>query len=227
MYLYIGNSSNSGSGGSNDPPKKNPKLPKEHEYDSGIIVMILLVISIVNATIIVIDRLFLYQFSELDKSKDGPIIEISLGSNGRMEKLKAKIRKHHLRPKNQPRGNITDRVRNFVKSLGQVKGAQGVRESDEVGHIIGDLLGGPCDKTYNFFPQAPYCNMDYFHTVENIIHKFLDTLSNDAYVEVDVQLVYVDYIAGISPNRPRMLKLYIVYFDGSHHMIQVETISNM
>lgn len=173
--------------------------------------------------IVMISTLFF--LIELDQSKDSPIIEISLGPNGRPERIRAKIKKHHLRPRGQARGNITARVRRFVRSLGQVVGVRDVRESDEVGHIIGDLLGGPCDRTYNFFPQSPFCNMDYYHQVESAIHDYLSARSsNDAYVEMDVQFVYVDYIAEVSPNRPRMLKVTVRYSDGTTETFEI---SNM
>ncbi|KAJ6645872.1 hypothetical protein Bhyg_01081 [Pseudolycoriella hygida] len=153
-------SSGTGSGNGNDPPKQNPKLPGEHEADE-------------------VD----YDY-ELQRSSSNPITEIHLGPNGRVEELTAIIKKHHLRPIGQGRRHITSRVRRFVNSLGQVFGHKGVRDSDEVGHIIGDLLGGPSDQTYNFFPQSPHCNMDYYHKVENEIYDYLKANESSAHVEI-------------------------------------------
>lgn len=142
-----------------------------------------------------------------------------------METLKAVVRKRHLRPKDQARRNITARVRRFVNVLGQVIGVRGVRESDEVGHIIGDLLSGPHDRTYNFFPQSPQCNMEYYHKVESAIYDYLKAHNgNDAYVEVSVQMVYVDYLSGVSPNRPRTIKVQLTFSNGR---IETFELSNM
>jgi hypothetical protein len=88
-----------------------------------------------------------------------------------------------------------------------------------VAHIIGDLLSGPSDKTYNFFPQSPFSNMQYYHTVESRISKYLKKQKEDgngrtAYVNFYAELVYVDYFADWRPNRPRQLRIKLVYSNG-------------
>lgn len=160
------------------------------------------------------------------RNSGNPITAITLGPNGRVEKLMACIKKNHLRPLGQKRRNITERVRRFVEALGQVRGGvKGIRESDEVGHIIADLLGGPHDLTFNFFPQSPQCNLEYYNKVEKRIY---DYLKNARYslssVTVIVEMVYVDYISGISPDRPRMIKVSIMFSDGTFSHIKL---SNM
>lgn len=152
----------------------------------------------------------------MDESTEIPITNIQLGPNGRVESLNAVVKKNHLRSKDQNRCNITARVRHFVDSLGQVRGGvKGLRESDEVGHIIGDLLGGPHNRTYNFFPQSPQCNMAYYNNVEKAIFKYLNSQnSNYAFVEVSVQLVYVNYLTGVSPDRPRAIKVRLKFSNG-------------
>lgn len=140
------------------------------------------------------------------------------------------IRKRHLRSRGQSRGNITARVKRFVASLGQVKsgiiyqrGEKRDRESDEVGHIIADSLGGPHDRTYNFFPQSPYCNMEYYHKVEKPIYDYLSQDENkNAHVQVAVRLRYVDYLNGVSLNRPNRLIIYTYYTDGKNLIKKVK-----
>lgn len=122
------------------------------------------------------------------------------------------ITKRHLRPLGEDRRNITARVRRHIEALGQVhSGVRGVRESDEVGHIVSDLLGGPHDRTYNFIAQSPQCNMQYYHKVEKPIYDYLSARDDDAFVFIDVQMMYVDYLAGVSPDRPRAIKVFVWY----------------
>lgn len=130
--------------------------------------------------------------------------------------LEAKVKKCHLRANDEARFNIPARVRRFVESLGRVKGGvKGTRDSDEVGHIIGDLLGGPHDCLYNFFPQSPHCNMEYYHKVEKAIYDYLmQQNSDEAYVEVIVRLVYIDYMTDLSPNRPWKIKVLLRFSNG-------------
>lgn len=93
-------------------------------------------------------------------------------------------------------------------------GEIGFRESDEVGHIIGDLLGGPNHRTYNFFPQSPNCNMEYYHKVEKPIYEYLSEQNGNDLVKIRIDMVYVNYLAGVSPNRPRMIKVKLTWPDG-------------
>lgn len=169
--------------------------------------------------------------SDLDLDSDNPITYIKLGSNGRVELLKAKIQKEDLRQRviaARFRRNIPARVRRFVSALGQVKDSSnsGTRESDEVGHIIADSLGGPHDRTYNFFPQSPNCNMEYYHRMERKVYDFLDsTKKDDVFVVLNIELVYVDYyIEAVSPDRPRSIKVSIQYSNGKHETFEL---SNM
>lgn len=158
-------------------------------------------------------------------SSENPITDIVLGPNGRVEKLGATIRKHHPRPRGQPRRNITARVKRFVESLGRVKSdIKGLREKDEIGHIIGDSLSGPNDCTYNFIPQSPNCNMEYYHKVESAIYDYLEAHGQEDYVTVRVEMVYVDYIEGLSPDRPRTIKVSVQYSNGKNSTFEL---SNM
>lgn len=166
-------------------------------------------------------------FYDDDPNSFNPIDEIVLGPNGRVQMLEATIRKWHLRPRDKPRRKITTRVRRFVRSLGQVINLNnsGTREADEVGHIIGDCLGGPNDRTYNFFPQSPNCNMEYYHKVERAIYDFIDASKIDVVsVSLTVEFVYVDYVAGVSPNRPRSIKVTIQW---GHYKTEFFELSNM
>lgn len=129
------------------------------------------------------------------------------------------IRKSHLRPRGSTRQNITARVRRFVDTLGRVVGIPGVRESDEVGHIIADCLGGPSNMTYNFFPQSPHCNMDYYHNMESRIYDYLEKNGygfDEGFARVSVQFVYVNYITGLSPNRPQAIKVIVEFSNGTN-----------
>lgn len=159
-----------------------------------------------------------------DHTDNNPIDQVYLGQNGRVQELEATIKKCHLRPRGAPRRSITARVRRFVNSLGQVNSSLGelVREkwysseSDEVGHIVADCLGGPHDRTYNFFPQSPFCNNDYYHKMEKAIYDYLDASKpeDNLFVYLHIEFVYVDYIKGVSPNRPRKIKVSIMYSNG-------------
>lgn len=154
-----------------------------------------------------------------------PIQDILLGPNGRVEKLEATIRKYHLKPRGQPRRSITARVRRFVESLGLVKSdIKGIREKDEIGHAVGDSLSGPNDCTYNFFPTSPNCNMQYYHKVERAIYDYLEAHGHDDYVILRLEMVYVDYIDGLSPDRPRAIKVHLHYSDGKESTFEL---SNM
>lgn len=216
-----------GTGRGNEPPKKNPKLPKEH-YDSG---------DFYNcfaddgrSSKLIISILFL-NILEPEWSIMNPITDVLLGRNGRVEKLEATIRKYHLKPKGQRRHSITARVRRFVESLGLVrsdikyeKDETQIRENDEIGHAVGDALSGPNDCTYNFFPQSPNCNMQYYHKVEKAIYNYLEAHDHDDYVILRLELVYVDYMKGLSPDRPRTIKVQIVYSNGKKSTFELSNL---
>lgn len=177
-----------------------------------------------------------------------PITKVRLGRNGRVEMLEATIRKCHLKPrpkKNEPkrrRPKVTRRVERFIESLGPVKSEiikkkrkkgekkdeeeeKNIRENDEIGHLVGDRLSGPHDVTYNFIPQSPNCNMRYYFDVECEIYEYLEEHDQDDYVRLRVEMVYVDYyIAGVSPDRPRALRVYLEYSDGKKRTLEL---SNM
>lgn len=166
----------------------------------------------------------------LDTSTNGPITKIALGRNGRPWKTKAVFKKRHLKPriprhlktKEQRRGTISARVKRFVNFLGRVKSdvkyakkEKKIRESDECGHIAGDALSGPSDKTYNFFPQSPFCNAQYYDLVEKPIYDYLESSTDpDAYAELFVQMIYVNYFGGVSSDRPAKILVVIKYSDG-------------
>lgn len=198
-----------GNGNGSDPPSdRNPNLPNEHERDENTFDSGTLTIYLINFVAL----MNIFDFIELDGS-GSVITDITLGPAGRVEKLKAVIKKKNLRPRGQNRRNMTARVRNFVRSLGQVRSnVRGVRESDEVGHIVGDCLGGPHDRTYNFFPQSPHCNMTYYIEMEDVIYRYLARNGDQSYVTMHVELVYVDYMQ--SPNRPRMIKVRLEFSNG-------------
>lgn len=152
-----------------------------------------------------------------------------LGRNGRVEKLEATIRKRHLRPRpkpgDKPKKTHSKRVERFVKSLGAVDTVYiGIREKDEVGHLVGDQLSGPKDKTYNFIPQSPQCNMQYLWKVENKIYEYLEQGDEDDYAVLRVEMVYIDNFKGLSPDRPTMLKVHVVF--SNREKITIE-LSNM
>lgn len=145
-----------------------------------------------------------------------PVTSVQLGQAGRVEILKATIEKCHLKELGKPRRRISKIVRRFVESLGQVKGGvKGIRDSDEVGHIIADCLGGPNDFLHNFFPQSPQCNLEYYKKVEKAIYDYLIAQnSTDAYVEVKVELNYNHDKYGLSPNRPIEIWVWIKFSNG-------------
>lgn len=186
---------------------------------------------------------------KLEVREGDPITNVVLGQNGRVEVLEATIRKCHLKPrpkKNEPkpsRKKVTPRVERFIESLGQVRSdlkvkkrkkhkgqkkdeeeEKRIRENDEIGHLVGDRLSGPHDVTYNFIPQSPNCNMRYYFDVECEIYEYLEERDQDDYVRLRVEMVYVDYIEGVSPDRPRALKVYIEYSDGKKSTLEL---SNM
>lgn len=162
-----------------------------------------------------------------------PITNVVLGRNGRVEMLEATIRKCHLKPrpkKNEKRRNrrkVTARVRRFFESLNPVTSeisTEEIREKDEIGHLVGDRLSGPHDVTYNFIPQSPECNMRYYFDVECEIYEYLEERDQNDYVRLRVEMVYVDYLKGVSPDRPRALKVYLEYSDGKKRTLEL---SNM
>lgn len=161
---------------------------------------------------------------EVELSTGSPIISVVLGQNGRVEKLEAKIRKCHLKPRGKRRRKITARVRRFVKSMGVESDIKGVREKDEVGHLVGDSLNGPNDRTYNFIPQSPQCNLDYYFKVERDIYEYLEEHGQHDYVVLRLEMVYVDYITGLSPDRPRVIKVHLKFSDGKESTFEL---SNM
>lgn len=164
-------------------------------------------------------------FLELDTSKDTPITGFLLGPNGRVQWLKAKIKKSHVKPKGQERRRIADRVTRFVKSMGQVKSPYEALGNDVRGHLVGDQFSGPHDRTYNFIPMSPQCNKDYLKYVEMPIRNYLDrSLSDDAYVELYVEMDYVDYLADLSPDRPRMVKVRVMYSDGKVEEFEISNL---
>ena len=143
---------------------------------------------------------------------------VKVGPEGRVEHIQAKLMKNNLRKGPRKGRGYTERIKRFVESLGMVKvekppkGEKRSRVADEVGHVVGDSLCGPTDKTYNFFPTSPYCNMEYYNKVEKPIYEFLDKqwiLASIAHVTLDVQFDYVDYYD--YPNRPRRLRIKVVY----------------
>lgn len=145
---------------------------------------------------------------------DGPITAVKVGKNGRVEKLKATVKKKHLKPKGKARREITARVRRFVEKLGQLKYLNGIDLSDQVGHIIADCLGGPHDRTYNFFPQSPYCNSEYYLWMERYVYDFLDSRGDDDFVNLTVELIYADDHIGDSTDRPITVKVIAKYSNG-------------
>lgn len=152
----------------------------------------------------------------MDPKSDGPIVAIKLGPNGRVWKLEAKIKRIHLKPVGKKRHDVTSRVRRFVAFLGQVRsGEKGCQDSDQVGHIIGDCLGGPHNRTYNFFPQGHWCNETYYTEVEKPIYDYLSNAKDGAYVEMSVRMVYVDYVPGLSPHRPKLIGVKLRFSDGT------------
>lgn len=149
----------------------------------------------------------------LDASDDGPITRIVLGRNGRVERFGATFRKHHVKPPRSPRATITARVSRFVESLGQVRGIpmEGIRQYDERGHLAADSLSGPSDRTYNFVPMSPFCNMEYKRLVEDPIKAWLRNCKSPNYcVVLSVELIYVDYVP---TDRPQMIRVWIAYSD--------------
>lgn len=171
----------------------------------------------------------------MEVSPDNPITYVLLGRNGRVEKLKATIRKRHLRPRPPPKKpnekrrkkkkTYTPRIKRFVDSLGRVNiYVVGFREIDEVGHLVGDLLGGPRNATYNFIPQSPLCNMQYYNRVESNIYEYLEQRAQDDYVMLSVEMVYIDDFKGLSPDRPTMLKVHLTFSNGEESTFEL---SNM
>lgn len=169
---------------------------------------------------------------KLELRSGGPITYVRVGRNGRVEVLEATIRKCHLKPrpkkndKNRKRRKVTARVRRFIESLDPVQSDlwKEVREKDEIGHLVGDRLDGPHDVTYNFIPQSPHCNMRYYFEVETEIYEYLEARGQNDYVRMRVEMVYVDYIKGVSPDRPRAIKVYLEYSDGKKSTLEL---SNM
>lgn len=164
---------------------------------------------------------------ELDTSIDTPITDFSLGPNGRVQWLTARIKKRHVKPKGQERRRITDRVTHFIRSVGQVKSPydEEILGNDVRGHLVGDQFSGPHDRTYNFIPMSPQCNKDYLKYVEMPIRNYLDrSLDDGAYVELYVEMDYVDYIAGLSPDRPRMVKVRVKYSDGTVEEFEISNL---
>lgn len=162
----------------------------------------------------------------LDTSTDSPITRIVLGPHGRILKLNAVIKTCHLRPIGAPRRNITARVTRFVDAMGRVVGGvRYVRDSDENGHVVGDSLSGPHNRTYNFFPQSPYCNMQYYHRVEKEIYDYLSKhKSPNTYVELFVEMLYEDIKAGLSPNRPIKIGVTMKFSNGTTIQIQIDNL---
>lgn len=154
-----------------------------------------------------------------------PIIGVTLGRNNRVEKLVAKIRKCHLRPRGADRRKITAEVYRFIKSVGAVESdIEGVREKDEAGHLVGDSLSGPNDCPYNFIPQSPYCNNQYYSIVERGIYEYLEEGDHHDYVLLRVEMVYIDDKKGLSPDRPRAIKVHLKFSDGKEKTFEL---SNM
>ena len=98
---------------------------------------------------------------------------MKVGPNYRVEHIQAKIKIRHLRKGPRKGRGYTEIIKWFVESLGKVQGQKDVREGDEVGQAVGDSLSGPTDRTYNFFPQSPFCNMEYYHKVKKPLHLFM------------------------------------------------------
>ena len=156
-----------------------------------------------------------------------PVIKVKVGPNGRVEHIQANIKIRHLRKGPRKGRGYTERIKRFVESLGKVQGEKDVREGDEVGHVVGDAFNGPTDRTYNFFPQSPFCNMEYYHKVEKAIHIFLikqelTPKGDNAHVTLDVQFDYVDYYD--YPNRPRRLRIKLVYSDGREESFEISNL---
>lgn len=101
---------------------------------------------------------------------------------------------------------------------------KGVREQDEVGHLVGDSLRGPSDRTYNFIPQSPHCNLTYYSLVERKIYNYLEEHDHQDYVLLSVEMVYIDNFKGLSSDRPVMIKVHLKYSNGKESSFKI---SNM
>ncbi|MFS0724817.1 PrsW family glutamic-type intramembrane protease [Paenibacillus sp. 1P07SE] len=119
---------------------------------------------------------------------------ISLGAQGELRSVFAKIEPHHIGT-----GTATNRSsRAFVRRLG--------RQTDDAGHGIGNNLGGPGGaRSGNLFPQTPSVNRGAFQQFEQQIVRAVNS-GKEVYVRV-----VPNYPAGAT--RPDSIR-YIVRIDG-------------
>ncbi|CAF1453025.1 unnamed protein product [Adineta steineri] len=147
---------------------------------------------------------------EVRDEPDNPIEQYFLGLGGRVESVYAKVHYQNLRVGSRYGCRYTQDIKGFVHSLAGFR--QG---TDEVGHIIGDALGGPTNRRYNFFPQCSGGNKAYWHTVEKRIRDFLkqenERRNSSAYVKIRVELFY----DAENMNRPTYFMYVWEYSDGS------------
>ena len=126
-----------------------------------------------------------------------------------MESVCAKVEFRHLRTGSRVGRGYTEDVKRFIRSL------DGFREGDEIGHIIGDALGGPSGRRYNFFPQSSRANKVYWNAFEKKIREFLkeqnDRNHYNAYVKIRVEFFYNES----NKNRPVGFKYLCEYSDGT------------
>jgi hypothetical protein len=113
-------------------------------------------------------------------AKQFPITEFSTGFQNRPEFVIAIIRKSHL-----DSGEKTSKNEKLCKEIA----ARG-DGSDDVGHIIGNQLGGPM-RNYNLYPQNPSINRGHWKSVEDTIVKWLRSGKySDTNIEYQARLVY-------------------------------------
>ncbi|CAF3440383.1 unnamed protein product [Rotaria socialis] len=132
-----------------------------------------------------------------DGNEDGnPTKSYSLGPGGRVESVDATITSENLRE--GPRSG-----RGYSNDVGKtIRSSDGYLEKDEVGHLIGDAIGGPRNKIYNFIPQSPKSNKSYYNHNEKITSDYLKSQheqgNDSAWVKTKIKLYYHD----ANRNRP-------------------------
>ncbi len=128
-----------------------------------------------------------------------PITKVITDSRGRVAQLYAEIRYSHLRSGKRSGAGYSKAAKDYVRSLDMKVG-------DQVGHIIGWCLGGPYNYVYNYFPQHPKSNVNFYHELEKKIQQFLRANRNG---RVHVR---VDFWYDGSNKRPTGMDYYISFW---------------
>ncbi|CAF1332837.1 unnamed protein product [Adineta steineri] len=148
------------------------------------------------------------QYSEGGVDKPSIYVKYTLGDKGQVTEIDAIIGYSDLRKGKRVGRGYTNSVKHSVQST------PGYRKRDQVGHIIGDCLGGPSDNKNNFIPQATIANRTQYHQFESVLVEHLKRLHKRGHPSPNAHITGNFSYDDANSSRPTSIKMEAKCSDG-------------